>query len=141
MFCIDVIQLNDLVLECFWNCKHKQEEAACQFSQKVDDKDKTLPLLKVLPKEVLQLKCQARNHGLYDSYYVNVGVIAPGAKETEAQPESEPPPPHAQPPNQPTCGLPSVLVGSMIRPIFQTDQITNYLPNLESLLDKRAETP
>ena len=88
----------------------KRSHAGFQ-SQTADYKDKILPQQKALPKEVLQLKCQARNFvvtgfvatlakRLYDSYHLNVAVMAPGAEETEAQPEAEP-----QPPAQPASGL------------------------------------
>ena len=76
-------------------------------NQTVDEKDKTLPQWKALPKEV-QLKCQARNlvvtgfvatlaKRLYDSYHLNAAVMAPGAEETDAQPEAVPPQAQPQP--------------------------------------------
>ena len=84
-------------------------------NQAVEDKDKTLPQWKALPKEVLQLKCQARNlvvtgsvatlaKRLYNSYHINAAVMPPGAEEPDTQPEVVPPQAQPQPPTQPVSG-------------------------------------
>ena len=41
---------------------------------------------------------------LYDSYHINVAVMAPGGEEPETQPEAIPPQAKPQPPAQPASG-------------------------------------
>ena len=101
----------------------KRSHVAFQ-NQTIDDRDETLPQWKALSKKVSQLKCKARNlvatgsvaklaKTLYDSYHVNVKVMAHGTEETEAQPEAEPLQAQPQPPAQPTSGPghPTLQVG------------------------------
>ena len=121
--CYSLLTLN---IHFFAMVKTNKKRSHVGFqNQKVDDKDKTLPQWKALPKEVLQLKCQARNFvvtgsvatlakRLSDSYHVNVAVMGPVAEETEAQPEAEPPQAQPQSPTQSASGPshPASQVGS-----------------------------